>query len=76
MTYDLEGKSVGQRTLDQMVYTIPVVLENGSFAVVPVSTDGQIKAYDANLKEDWIYVRSTEKSDSKAESTAESKEGK
>ena len=76
MTYDLEGKSVGQRTLDQTVYTIPVVLENGSFAVVPVSSDGQIKAYDANLKEDWIYVRSTEKSDGKAESTAESKEGK
>ena len=62
MTYDLEGKSVGQRTLDQMVYTIPVVLEDGSFAVVPVSSDGQIKAYDTNLKEDWIYVRSTEKS--------------
>ena len=76
MTYDLEGKSVGQRTLDQTVYTIPVVLENGSFAVVPVSSDGQVKVYDANLKEDWIYVRSTEKSDGKAESTAESKEGK
>ncbi len=72
MTYDLEGKSVGQRTQDQTVYTTPAVLDNGSFAVAPISADGQIKAYSASLKEDWIYVRSTEKSDAKTEN----KEGK
>ena len=72
MTYDLEGKSVGQRTQDQTVYTTPAVLDNGSFAVAPISADGQIKAYSASLKEDWIYVRSTEKSDGKTEN----KEGK
>ena len=72
LTYDLEGKSVGQRTQGQTVYTTPAVLDNGIFAVSPISADGQIKAYTASLKEDWIYVRSTEKSDSKTEN----KEGK
>ncbi len=76
MTYDLEGKSVGQRTQDQTVYTTPAVMEDGSFAIVPVFSDGQVKAYNANLKEEWIYVRSTEKSNGKTEITAESKEGK
>ena len=71
-TYDLEGKSVGQRTQDQTVYTTPAVLANGSFAVAPISADGQLKAYTDSLKEDWIYVRASEKSDSKTEN----KEGK
>ena len=61
MTYSMEGKSVGQRTLSQAVYTTPVVLSNGSFAVLPVSTDGQIKAYTPDLKEDWVYTRTSEK---------------
>lgn len=76
MTYDMDGKSVGQRTQDVTIYTTPAVLENGSFAVVPVTADGQIKAFTANLKEDWVFVRSSEKSGGKTESTAESKEGK
>ncbi len=76
MTYDLDGKSVGQRTLGQTVYSTPAVLEDGSFAILPISDNGQIKVYTADLKEDWVYVRSDGKSDAKAESTAESEEGK
>lgn len=61
MTYDLNGKSVAQRTLSQTVCTTPVILENGSLVLLPVSTDGQIKTYTADLKEDWVYTRTTEK---------------
>lgn len=61
MTYDLDGKSIGQRTLSQSVCTMPFVLDNGSVAVLPVSADGQIKAFTPDLKEDWVYVRTSEK---------------
>ncbi len=80
MTYDLAGKSVGQRTLGQTVYSTPAVMENGSFAIIPISDNGQIKAFEEDLKEDWVYVRSDGKKDAKTEntpeSTAENKEGK
>ena len=65
MTYSMEGKSIGQRTLSQSVYTTPVILTNGSFAILPVSTDGQIKTYTSDLKEDWVYTRSTENKEAK-----------
>ena len=61
MTYDLDGKSVGQRTLSMPVFTMPFVLENGSIVVLPVSSDGQIKAFTTDLKEDWVYTRASEK---------------
>ena len=59
MTYDIEGKSIGQRSMGQPVYTNPEILSNGSIVIVPVSEDGQIKVYTQDLKEDWIYTRST-----------------
>ena len=61
MTYDLEGKSVGQRTMSLTVYTTPAVLSSGSFTVLPSTGDGQIRTFTADLKEDWVYVRSSEK---------------
>ena len=69
MTYDLNGKSISQRSMSQSVYTTPAILESGSFAVVPVSDDGQVKTFTADLKEDWVYTRST--TGSTAEATAE-----
>ncbi len=73
MTYDLEGKSVGQRTLGQTVYSTPAVMESGSFAILPMADNAQIKAFTADLKEAWVYNHSDkDKSESKAESTAES----
>ena len=71
MTYDAEGKSVGQRTLGQPVYTTPVLLENGNFVLVPVSSEAQVRAYTPDLKEDWTFIRSA-----KAESKEETKESK
>ncbi len=71
MTYDLDGKSVGQRTLGQTVYSTPAVMESGSFAVMPIADNAQIKAFTSDLKEDWVYNRA-DKADKKAESTAES----
>ena len=71
MSYDMEGKSVSQRTLGLTVYTTPVLLENGSFAVVPTADDAQIKTYQQDMKEDWSFSRSA-----KTESSEESKEGK
>ncbi len=71
MTYDLDGKSVGQRTLGQTVYSTPAVMGSGSFAVMPIADNVQVKAYAPDLKEDWVYNRS-DKSDKKTESTAES----
>lgn len=65
MTYDLEGKSVGQRTLSQTVCSTPVILENGNLVLLPVSTDGQVKAYTPDLREDWVYTRTTEKESKK-----------
>ena len=76
MTFDLDGKSVGQRTIGQPVFTTPALLDNGSFVILPVSADGQIKAYMPELKEDWVYVRPDGKSAGKTESTEESKEAK
>ena len=59
MTYDLEGKSISQRSLGQPVFTTPILLPNGSFVVAPMTGDGQMKAFTADLKEDWVYMRST-----------------
>lgn len=70
MVYDMNGKSVSQRSLGQTVYTTPVLLTNGSFAAAPVSEDGQVKAYTPELKEDWVYTR-TAGSNASAEPTAE-----
>lgn len=70
MTYDIEGKSIGQRSMGQPVYTDPEILSNGSIVIVPVSEDGQIKVYTQDLKEDWIYTRSTGNA-AAAEKTAE-----
>ena len=70
MTYDLNGKSIGQRSLSQSVFTTPAILANGSLAVVPVSEDGQIKAFTKDLKEDWVYARSANNSPT-AEPTSE-----
>ena len=71
LTYDLEGKSIAQRTLGQTVYGTPVILSNGNFAVVPlVDNDAQVKSYTKDLKEDWIFSRSA-----KTESSSESGEG-
>ena len=69
LTYDINGKSIGQRSLSQSVYTTPAILKSGSFAVVPVSDDGQVKAFTTDLKEDWVYTRSA--AGSTAEATAE-----
>lgn len=74
MVYTLEGKSVNQRSLSQSVYTTPAVLEDGSFTLVPVTTDGTIKAYFPDMAEKWSYNRSD--NSAKAESTAASEEGK
>ncbi len=76
MTYDLDGKSVGQRTMGQSVYTTPALLSNGSFAILPVSADGQIKVFTPEMKEDWVYVRADSKAADKGKSTEESKEAK
>lgn len=65
MTYSTEGKSVSQRTLSQSVYSTPVVLANGNFALLPVSADGQIKSYTPDLKEDWVYTRNTDNKEGK-----------
>lgn len=73
MTYDLDGKSIGQRTMSVPVYSTPVVMNNGSFAVLPMAADAQIRTYTADLKEDWVYTRS-DKADSKTESTPVSTE--
>lgn len=72
-TYDISGKSISQRSLNQSVYTTPVLLANGSFAAVPVSDDGQVRAFTADLKEDWVYSRSGNSSSTEAaaEPTAE-----
>ena len=70
MTYDIDGKSIGQRAMNQPVYTTPEILSNGSIVIVPVSEDGQIKAYTQDLKEDWIYSRGTGNA-AAAEKTAE-----
>lgn len=73
LTYDLEGKSIAQRTLGQTVYGTPVILSNGSFAVVPqADNDAQVKAYTKDLKEDWIFSRSA-KTESSSESGEENK---
>lgn len=58
MTYDMEGKSISQRSMNQAVYSTPGVLANGSIIIVPVSDDGSVKAYTPDLKEEWIYSRS------------------
>ena len=71
MIYDLEGKSAAQRTMSQSVYSTPVILDNGTIVLVPVSDNGQLKAYAPELKEEWIYVRASEK-----DSKNENKEGK
>ena len=71
MIYDLDGKSVGQRTMSQSVYTTPVIMDNGTIVLVPVSDNGQLKAYAPELKEEWIYTRTSEK-----DSKEENKEGK
>ena len=70
MTYDTNGKSIGQRALNQSVYTTPVILSDGSFVLLPVSEDGQIKSYTADLKENYVYSRDTN-SNTAAEPTAE-----
>ena len=76
MTYDKDGKSVGQRSLGMSVYTTPAVLDNGSVVFLPVSADGQIKVYTPELKEDWFYVRADGKSEAKTEKSESEKEAK
>ena len=73
MTYDMDGKSIGQRALGQSSATTPVVLSNGSFAVTPITAeDGLINAYTPELKEDWIFTRSAASAaDAAAEPTVE-----
>lgn len=57
LTYDMNGKSIAQRSLGQSVFTTPAVLADGSIAIVPVSDDGQVKSYTQDLKENWIFSR-------------------
>ena len=71
MVYDIEGKSLGQRTMSQSVYSTPALLSNGSVVIAPISDNGQMKAYSSALAEEWIYVRANEK-----DSKNENKEGK
>ena len=65
MAFDMEGKSAAQRTLGLTVYTTPVLLENGSFVVVPTANDAQLRVFTQEMKEDWFFSRSakTESSD-------------
>ena len=59
-TFDLDGKSIQQRVLELPVYTTPISLGSGSIAVMPMSGDGQIRAFTADLKEDWVYTQTDE----------------
>ena len=74
-TYDLDGKSVSQRTLGSAVYTTPASMENGDIVVIPVSSDGDINVYTADLKEEWAYKSTAAEAtaDAAAESTEEGK---
>ena len=74
-TYDLDGKSVSQRTLGAAVYTTPASMENGDIVVIPVSSDGDINVYTADLKEEWVYKSTAAEAsaEAEAESTEEGK---
>ncbi len=78
-TYDMDGKSGYERSMSASVYSTPVLLENGTIVILPVSNDGQIRAFTSELKEDWVYNRSDKAENSSepvAESTEESQEAK
>ena len=70
-TYDMSGKSVYQRAIELSVYTTPIRLSNGSIVVLPMTGDGQIRAFTQDLKEDWIYTRVQTSGNAEATATAE-----